>query len=228
VSCASVKQRLSAYLDDDLGRDEGRSLAEHLAGCASCSDLWRGLRSSLHVLRGLAPLVPPESWLSQVMARLEMERRDPGLSWLFRRGWAGRPLLVQSVLAGAIVCGLGLGAALVLDAVPSLLKGHGWAWLGAPEPLPPVADVSVPRLRDAALADDFVPPHEDSLFFETRVLQDGRVGEVTLLDGRIADAAPLINALRRERFEPARYKGRPVAARVYRLISRLDVRAPKT
>ena len=53
-----------------------------------------------------------------------------------------------------------------------------------------------------------------------------RVSAVTLLDGDSRQARPLLDALRRERFEPGRFRGRPVAVSVYRLISRMEVRAP--
>ena len=58
--------------------------------------------------------------------------------------------------------------------------------------------------------------------------RDGQVSAVTLLDGDSGRAGPLLDALRRERFEPGRVKGRPVAVSVYRLISRMEVRAPLT
>jgi hypothetical protein len=223
-----VRARLSAYLDDDLEAEDGRSMADHLEGCAACSGRWSSLRRALRALRELPAPAPAESLVPRLLAHLEIESRGPGLALLFRRGWGARPLLLRSLLPAALACIVGLGAAVVLDTVPSVVRGRGWAWLEDAEPLPPVAGASVPRLLDPVLADDFIPSGEDSLFFETRVLRDGRVGEVTLLHGRAAEAAPLMNALRRERFEPARYRGRPVAANVYRLISRLDVRAPET
>jgi len=60
------------------------------------------------------------------------------------------------------------------------------------------------------------------------VARDGSVSTVTLLGGDLAQAGPLLEALRRERFEPATFRGRPVAVSLYRLISRMDVRAPLT
>jgi hypothetical protein len=60
------------------------------------------------------------------------------------------------------------------------------------------------------------------------VAPDGSVSNVTLIDGDLAQAGPLLEAMRRERFEPGRFRGRPVAVSVYRLISRMEVRAPLT
>lgn len=214
MNCAWVQDRLSPYLDDDTEAGESHTLAAHLDACGNCAARWRSLRASLQALRGLPPLRPPESLAARVLDRIELESRRPGLALLFRSSLKARPLMVPSLLPAALVFAAALG---------------GVAWL-APraEPLPPVAEVSVPRLSVPVLADDFIPPCEDSLFFETVVTREGRVAQVTLLDGHLADAGPMINALQRERFEPAQYRGRPVPASVYRLISRMDVHAPKT
>jgi hypothetical protein len=219
-------ERLSAYADHELGRQEDRELRQHLETCRGCAAHWNSLRGALHALRSLPPLAPPESLLPRVMSRLEVEQRGPGLALLFRPTWKARPLIVPSLLPATFVFVVSISAALLLEAMPSVVKGRGF---GPPVSLPPVAEVSVPRLRDAVLADDFVPFNEDSLFFETVVAQDGRVSDVTLLDGRPDEAGRVFNALRRERFEPAQYRGRPVQTSVYRLISRLDVHpAPQT
>jgi hypothetical protein len=69
---------------------------------------------------------------------------------------------------------------------------------------------------------------EGTLFLETVVARDGSVSTVTLLGGDSEQAQPLLDALRRERFEPVLFHGRPVAVSVYRLISRMEVRSPVT
>jgi hypothetical protein len=67
---------------------------------------------------------------------------------------------------------------------------------------------------------------EGSMFLETVVARDGRVSNVRLLEGDSARAQPFVDALRLERFEPGRVRGRPVAVSLYRLISRVEVRSP--
>ncbi len=56
--------------------------------------------------------------------------------------------------------------------------------------------------------------------------RDGTVSTVTVIQGDAEEAAPLLAALRQQRFEPALYRGRPVAVSVYRLISSMDVSLP--
>jgi TonB-like protein len=136
-----------------------------------------------------------------------------------------------------------LGGALALDRVndPGPLpevaaRGGGsetWS-MSAPSgsegnPLFPSAGVTAPRARGAAFPDHVLTEMaEGTLFVETVVARDGTVSNVTLLNGDSIQAQPLLEALRRERFEPGRVKGRPVAVSVYRLISRMDVLASIT
>ena len=86
-----------------------------------------------------------------------------------------------------------------------------------------------PRHRGVNLPAEVLAELSDGTFFlVTVVARDGTVSDVKLLEGDAASAQPLMDALRRQRFEPARYQGRPVAVSLYRLISRMDVRAPLT
>jgi hypothetical protein len=138
------------------------------------------------------------------------------------------------LLPAALVLATVLLVALAMsrDPRPSVaVSGEpGWrpaAWGTEGNPLAPAAGVSVPQVRSRNVPDT-VPVAEGSLFLETVVARDGRVSAVTLLDGDARLAAPVVDALRRERFEPGRFRGKPVAVSLYRLISRMDVRGPLT
>ena len=48
---------------------------------------------------------------------------------------------------------------------------------------------------------------------------------MTVLQGDADGEGALLEALRQQRYEPVRYRGRPVAVSVYRLISRMEVRS---
>jgi hypothetical protein len=114
------------------------------------------------------------------------------------------------------------------------------AWTTLPSPVPdwgterhPVfasGDVSTPRARPGNVMPSYLlePNGEGTLFLETVVARDGTVSAVNLIGGDSVEAAPLLEALRKERFEPGRFRGRPVAVSMYRLISRMEVRAPIT
>lgn len=228
MSCDIVREKLSPYLDGDLEAGEARQVSAHLEACGGCGSHWRSLRGALQALRALPALSPAESLVPQVMTRVEVESRGPGLALLFRPTWKARPLIVPSLVTAALVFVCALAAAILLDAAPRRVQDRFTLGRGIDGSPLVLVELDAPRLQAPALADDFVPSREDSHFFETVVTRDGRVAGVTLLDGRAADAGRLMNALLRERFEPAHYRGRPVAVNVYRLISRLDVHAPET
>jgi hypothetical protein len=85
--------------------------------------------------------------------------------------------------------------------------------------------VSVPRETAALdLSPEMLAGSGDgSVFVETVVARDGTVAGVTVLQGSTEGEAALVNALRQQRYEPVRYRGRPVAVSVYRLISHVNV-----
>jgi hypothetical protein len=241
MSCRGVRRRLSAYRDGDLPRAESREVAAHLGACPACAGVWKSLGEALSLLAGAPRLDPGERIAARVLDRLELESRGPGLALLFRSALAARPLILPSLVPAALVLVTVLAAALALDRESRpherIAMGAGAPWdrrLPASgtegNPLLLSAGVSLPRVRSgigltpAAVAD----LGESNLFVETVVARDGSVSLVRLLDGDSQRAEPLLDLLRRERFEPGRYRGRPVAVSLYRLISSLEVRPPST
>ena len=95
-------------------------------------------------------------------------------------------------------------------------------------PLFPSAEVGLPQQRAALAPEVLSKEGEDSVFLETVVARDGSVAGVTVLQGDASVEQALIAALRQQRIEPTRYRGRFVAVSVYRLISRMEVRSPRT
>jgi hypothetical protein len=235
MSCRAARERLSAFVDGELPAAEAGAVAAHLEACAACADRLRTLQRALALLAEAPRLRPEESIASRVMHRLDVERRSAGLALVLRPAWAARPLIVPSLVPAALVLLAVLAGVLALSRDPRpmvAVAGNGWgrrapAWGTEGNPLLPSAGVSVPQVR-SSLVTEALPVQEGSLFLETVVARDGRVSAVTLLDGDARLAAPVVEALRRERFEPGRFRGRPVAVSLYRLISRMEVRAPST
>ncbi len=216
MTCVPVRARLSAYLDAELAGAESRLVSEHLTDCQACAQHFRSLRGSLERLAELPQLVPRDSIAAQVRDRLEMESRGPGLALLFRPVGGARPLMGLSLLPAAFVFVTAIGFSLAFHRAPV-------------SDAPDAKTVGVSRLTRAALASDPGPEGEEgSLFFETVVARDGSVATVKLLEGNALDAASWTDALRGERFAPPRFRGQPVAVSVYRLISRMEVVAPRT
>ena len=232
--CKSVRPRLSEYLDGGLPAETSQAVAAHLDRCETCSALLRSLRLALELLAYAPRLRPVEAIAPRVLDRLDIENRQPSLAVLFRPAWSHAAHLVAGlapaalVLAGIFAVALGLGPD---QGAPRAQPGPGTAerqvapWGTEANPVFPSSEVSAPQVLTRGSLDPLTGVDETSLFFETVVARDGSVSTVTLLQGDSAGARPILDALRSERFEPGRFRGRPVAVSVYRLISRILVSA---
>ena len=151
---------------------------------------------------------------------------------------AARPFILPSLVPAACLLLLVFGTLLALDPGPLpevRLAPGAWSTRAGLRHRGATRSSRRPRcclpqqLAALALAPEVLAGHgEGSLFLETVVARDGSVAGVTLLDGDAGLEQPLIDALRQQRFEPVRYRGRRVAVSVYRLISRMEVRSPRT
>jgi hypothetical protein len=238
MTCVRARRQLSAWIDGELSPGAARAVAAHLGGCPACARRAAELRELSRLLGDLPRLEPPEPIAAQVCDRLDLETRGPALALLLRRGiGTARPLMMPSLVPAALVVVTVLAAAVALDSgarapvSPPSVKWYLAAASGTEaNPLFPSAGVELPRARNngGLLPDVLAATGEDTIFLETVVARDGSVALVTVLDGNEERAGALVDALRRQRFEPVRYHGRPVAVSVYRLISRLEVRSPVT
>jgi hypothetical protein len=244
LNCHAVRHRLSAHRDGELTGVEHRTVTAHLDACADCGERWRGMRIALDALADVPRLECSGEVASRVFDRLDMENRNPGLAALFRPMGAARPLILPSLVTAVMVLVTVIAGALVLDRpepLPPIVQQRQLeAWTTVPSPVPDwgterhplfaYGDVSTPRARAGTVLPAYLLEQtgEGTLFLETVVARDGTVSAVHLIGGDSHQAAPLLEALRKERFEPGRFRGRPVAVSVYRLISRMEVRAPIT
>ena len=244
MTCRGVRRRLSAHRDRELTGIEHRNVAAHLDGCASCGAQWRALANALDALAEVPRLECSGEVASRVFDRLDMENRKPGLAVLFRPMWSARPLILPSLVPAVFVLVGVITSALVLDRPeplpPVVQQRQIEAWTTLPSPVPDwgterhplfaYGDVSTPRARAGTAMPRYLlePTGEGTLFVETVVARDGTVSAVHLIGGDSHEAAPLLEAMRKERYEPGRFRGRPVAVSMYRLISRMEVRAPIT
>jgi len=244
LTCRGVRQRLSAHRDGELTGVEHRTVAAHLDSCAPCGAHWRGLVTTLDALADVPRLECSGEVASRIFDRLDMENRKPGLAVLFRPIGSARPLIFPSLVTAVMVLVTVIAGALVLDRpepLPPIVQQRQLeAWTTLPSPVPDwgterhplfaYGDVSTPRARAGTVLPAYLLEQtgEGTLFLETVVARDGTVSAVHLIGGDSSEAAPLLEALRKERFEPGRFRGRPVAVSMYRLISRMEVRAPIT
>jgi hypothetical protein len=239
MRCARVRARLSEWLDGELGPPLAGAVQSHLAQCRACAQRAEELRATCALLGELPRLAAPEPVATRVLDRLEIEggSRRPGLAFLFRGFASARPYMLPSLVPAALVLVSVLAGILALDSgpLPEVHLAPG-AWGAVPasgtesNPFFPSTEIGLPRETAAAELppDVFAGRGEGSLFVETVVARDGSVAGVTVLGGDARSEEPLLEALRQQRFEPVRYRGRPVAVSVYRLISRMEVSSPRT
>jgi Gram-negative bacterial TonB protein C-terminal len=237
MNCRGVRGRFSEHRDQALRANEARDVSAHLEACFECAAEWRSFNDDLDLLSTAPPLEATGEIAARVFDRLDMEGRQPGLSLVFRPFGAARPLILPSLVPAAFVLVAVLGGALALDRVPQPVTSvrtpaslSDWDALLPPSgseanPLFTSSEVSPPRVRSGETVPRYLldQPGEGSLFLETVVARDGSVSAVTVLGGDSELARPVVDALRRERYEPGRFRGRPVAVSIYRLISRMEV-----
>ncbi len=236
MTCAFVRRRLSEWIDGDLEPGVARRVDGHLSECVACAERARQLRTVGRLVARLPRFEAPEAVASQVAERIAMETeaRRPGLGSLYRGFSAARPLILPSLVPAMLVLLTILAGVLALDPgpLPEVHLAVG-AWSATPasgtetNPLP-LAGVDLPRERTAVDLPPELLARRGELFVQTVVGRDGTVADVTVIHGDVAGRQALVDALRRQQFEPVRYRGRPVAVSVYRLISRVEVRSPLT
>jgi hypothetical protein len=242
MMCRRVRSHLSAYLDGELAAETTRAVSLHLGSCDGCGAHFRSYQDALGQLQALPPLACEESIAARIQTRLEVETRGPGLMLLFRPAWSARPLLLPSLVPAVMVLLVVMGAVISLEREadrlpPVYVRNTGQLWNGPVppsgtegNPLFPSATVSLPRTRagDPLLPQVLAEMGQRNFFVEMVVARDGSVSAVTLIGGDFYEAAPILDLLRHQRFEPSRVRGRPVAVSFYRLISGTEVRAPIT
>jgi hypothetical protein len=84
MECASVKERVSAYLDGAMSAEERRSLKRHLNLCRECaleSERYSRLRENLRSLPRLAPPADLTTRLRVVASKVRMESFGGASPW---------------------------------------------------------------------------------------------------------------------------------------------------
>jgi hypothetical protein len=79
MDCSGIKEKLSAYIDDQLVPAEKETVDHHLSTCQECRAALHDLRKTIEYARGVEEIEPP-AWLAQkVMARVREESEKKGI-----------------------------------------------------------------------------------------------------------------------------------------------------
>lgn len=100
MKCIEAKERLVAYLSEDLGRSEKKALIAHLASCSTCSEEKEALESLWNKLGTLPEAPVPADLQGATLSRIEALLPGERLSGLWGPGnWRWVPI---GALLGAV------------------------------------------------------------------------------------------------------------------------------
>jgi anti-sigma factor RsiW len=141
--------RLSEYIDGELGAEERSRVERHLAGCGDCAGLVAELRAVAAEAAALPEVPPTRDLWPGIQGRLAPRsvpvRRGASRGSAVTRPWSQRRLMIT--VPQLLAAGL---------AVASLSAGAVWATLGGPAaagvPAGPVAAVPAPASSGVVLA----------------------------------------------------------------------------
>jgi hypothetical protein len=242
LSCASVRRKLAALHDGELPIPDVIAMRAHLEGCPPCQAQARDLEELSNALRlGASALAVEDlgSLQARVVSRMKAEDEQALPARVGRMFedmhfvWAGLSATAATVFCAALLFAIGyLVPPERADSISGLLSA-----LASPEvvePLPVVEQgFSPPRVaRDApvrAVLASTAPTEGDLvLALAAVVTQEGRLTnpEVLLADKHSRQTiVRLMNAVAEARFEPASYRGAPVAVNLVWLLTHTTVRA---
>jgi len=254
VSCATVKRRMSAFCDGELGLDRQIAIEAHVTSCEACRseveltrEIGCALRASSHAMNhAMNDEGELELICATVLPRIRAERSNALLARV--SGWFDDMQLVSiaaGCLAFTIVCALTL-----FGTMSNMVHGAS----ANPDSLAGLVE-SLSRespMRSPISAKSFVPPRvfsdaavaavvdqqggEDAVFaFAARVSREGNLSAIEVLEPigapvegreRAVDRmrGDLLAAASAARFEPARQGGAPVSTDMVWVLTHTTVR----
>jgi hypothetical protein len=128
-----LRERLSAYLEEDLGASERARIEEHLSECPDCRREYRELRHTVDLLRGLPAPEPSPGLADRVIARLRAGEGHPGL---MARCQARISRIAETPWSAPVAAvALGLGALAIVRGLDVSLEIPGWNHSAAAPPV---------------------------------------------------------------------------------------------
>lgn len=241
LTCAAVRRRLDAFLDDELQIRERIAVAAHLEWCGACAAMKEdadiigsALRVSTRWHEGVA--ADEDGRLRRAIVNRAMAERGRSAVVLLKQlfqDW--RPVYVGAgAFVTAVVCTL-LAVAIVQLTTPENPESLAAMIdrLASPgsngNPLKAGGRVPMPRAIDSPFA---TPSDDDAVFALSAVItREGRVEDLRLLRACVAERSEearlsesLMGAVSQARFEPAKLDGSPVAVRMVWVVAHTTVR----
>jgi hypothetical protein len=127
--CRTIREKLSAYLDDIVSPEDKTRIEEHLKSCMKCSADLAGLRKTMEHVRDLGEIEPPPWMTQKIMARIRSEAQSK--KGILRRLFY--PLHIKlPIEAAATVLVIGLALYVYRDIQPEVKIAQAPAEKSAP------------------------------------------------------------------------------------------------
>jgi hypothetical protein len=247
LTCATVRRRLPAFYDRELPIPELIEIESHVTDCPPCASELKDLRSIGSMLREAAAPGPADDWTglqSGVISRMRAEAHE---SWTAQFGrmfddmhlvWIGLAAAVATIVCGSVALGVVHFASPEReDSLAAMIQV-----ISAPSgsDLNPVKNdqfLQVPTVPERGAIEVMLaqPLTHDELVLALNavVTQDGRVSGISVLstEGRQPrEMSPILWAISKARFEPARMGTERVAVNLVWLLAHTTVKgkAPRT
>jgi anti-sigma factor RsiW len=108
MKCSEVKERISRYIDDDLGEEEKKAFVFHIQNCLGCSRELKGTRAVHELLVSAERFSAPYEFTTRVMANVENKgQRVPSHFWKLL---TQQPLFLRTVKVAfaALIVAIGI------------------------------------------------------------------------------------------------------------------------
>lgn len=118
MKCRKARNLLSQNLDGRLSFEEERQLRQHMESCAACAAEYKGLRTTVDLVRALPQFKPQERFVEDLLERVRgldeqgVAASGPSL-WeriqtrLFPPGWSLSPQFAAAAVVVGLVVGIG-------------------------------------------------------------------------------------------------------------------------
>ena len=242
LTCSAVRRRLPLFHDDELPVPDTIAVETHVKECTDCARELRGLSDLRDALRVAVAPGPVDDWTGLqpgVISRMKAEEQE---SWAACAGrllddlhlvWIGLASTAATFLCGAIVLGMlhfasperddSLAAVITVVSAPygselNPVRGFGASFISVPS-VPPKGAM-------ADTLEEAITDHDVVLALSAMVTREGKVAGVSVLKNNRdrAELVQLLDAISRNRLEPARFGQSPVAVNLVWLLAHTTVR----
>ena len=240
LTCAAVRRRLPAFYDRELPVQELIAIESHLSDCPPCERDLREMQTVGDALRLAAAPGPADDWTGLQPGVISRMRAEAHESWSERGKRAFEDMhLVWIALASTAATFVCAGAVLSMLHFASPERNDSLAAIFAVLAAPAGSDLNPARLDGrfrvpsvpengivSAALESRVPDEDLVVPLSAVVTREGRVSGIELLsnDHSAQDVRGLVDALARERLQPAQFEGAPVAVNLVWLVAHTTVK----